>query len=524
MGRKRRSSFADGLNAFASTYKVTRGLMQDNDMSKAASAQQTEDTGFTVEQGEQLAAVAGVKDPNGNPYYNIEATEDGKYNVSINKDAAVARGTDANDAGLNQTGSVVPGKRYEFQGVARDTPFTEAEQDKGRMQAMAGVYSKYGDPTKAMQLRQQAGQVEMQDVQKRAAEQGLQLGGLQIKAAERANVEGEADAAYKAGAADLMKGSRLYQLQSEYQGKKAAWAATKEAGQDPGPEPTRPQYSLADSLYDNTANLAYKAEHGKLNPDDYDKLAKSHDTFTKENYGTSLKRLQSGDLDGALKDFDVGGVRIKKEDVLDYRPIKTKIGGVEVDSYSVTIKTPNGNRVINVAQEMDTLGKAEQLYARAVEGRKLANDDKKVANDTRSTNAAVANSMRAGNADARAVNEKKEAGEAALALYKEKNPGASAASLEAVRKGVIAPFKETKNEYSTNTDSMGMTITRTNKDTGAVDVIDPKSGEIRASIPAPGAASKPSGMGGDPKAIAIRDNPKLSVEQKKAELRKLGYQ
>lgn len=48
-------------------------------------------------------------------------------------------------------------------------------------------------------------------------------------------------------------------------------------------------------------------------------------------------------------------------------------------------------------------------------------------------------------------------------------------------------FDKPNNEYVTTTDSMGTNITRTNKDTGAVDVIEGKSGKVKASIPAPGA-------------------------------------
>lgn len=488
--KRRRSSVADALNAFSSTYKMTRGVMQDGDMAEAASAKQTEDTGFTVEQGEQLAAVTNAKDENGDAFYNVTATEDGKYQVTPNKAVFEARG--ASEDLTNSTTSIDPGQRFTFQGNVQDKPFTEAEQDRGRMQAMSGVYAKYGDPVKALDMRQKAGQIEMQGVQKQAAEQGVQLGALQIDQAKRTNAAGERDEAFNAGAADLMKGSRLYQLNGEFQSKQAEWNARKEAGQDPGEAPTRPQYSMADSVHDRLAMTAYKAQHGKLDDKDFDTLAKDYTAFTKENYGTALKRLQGGDLDGALKDFDVGDRRVKKEDVLDYKPVKTKIGGVDVDTYAITIKTPAGNRTINIAQELDTLGKAEQLYSRTIEGRKLANDDKKVANDTRQTNAVIANSGRAAAADVTAKAEKAAAGEARAALELEQNPGASKARLDAVRRGVIDPFKETKNEFSTNTDSMGLTITRTNKDTGAVDVIDPKSGQIRASIPAPGVAAKPA--------------------------------
>lgn len=47
-------------------------------------------------------------------------------------------------------------------------------------------------------------------------------------------------------------------------------------------------------------------------------------------------------------------------------------------------------------------------------------------------------------------------------------------------------FDKPNNEFTAVTDNMGMNITRTNKDTGAVDIIDGKTGKIKSSIPAPG--------------------------------------
>lgn len=60
----------------------------------------------------------------------------------------------------------------------------------------------------------------------------------------------------------------------------------------------------------------------------------------------------------------------------------------------------------------------------------------------------------------------------------------SAAREKAVAAGI--KFDKPNNEFTAVTDSMGMNITRTNKDTGAVDIIDGKTGAVKASIPAPG--------------------------------------
>lgn len=71
-------------------------------------------------------------------------------------------------------------------------------------------------------------------------------------------------------------------------------------------------------------------------------------------------------------------------------------------------------------------------------------------------------------------------------------------------------FDKPNNEYVTATDSMGMNITRTNKDTGAVDVIDGKSGKVKASIPAPGTQQQVQ-VQASPDALAhLKQNPGLA--------------
>lgn len=55
-------------------------------------------------------------------------------------------------------------------------------------------------------------------------------------------------------------------------------------------------------------------------------------------------------------------------------------------------------------------------------------------------------------------------------------------------------FDHPQQEFVTATDSMGMNVTRTNKGTGAIDIIDGKTGKVKASIPgqgAPAAAQAP---------------------------------
>lgn len=526
--RRRNSSVADGLAAFNSTYKMARGVMQDRDMAAAAGEKQTEDTGFTVEQGEQLDAVANAKDENGNAFYNVNATEDGKYQVTPNKAVFEARG--ASEDLTNSTANIDPGQRFTFQGKMRDTAFTEAEQDQGRMNAMAGVYSKYGDPVKALDMRQKAGQLEMQGVQKQAAEQGLALGKLQIQGAERANADGERQDAVRN---ELSQAAQAQTAAAGNAGNYGAYQSSMAkvvAGKgiegmvraNAGPNASESEIQQAIAAYkqsvgdaqsnQNSASMQELYKHqgqiwGGVGGDPV-KAAAAYRMAEAEGMPKVIEALKANDVDGANKIWNSSGQG--KGLIKDtWKDKDGNLSATVIDPFSGKASTVNVSDMERQLLSLrDQLGmkKDEQVIeaskANVRQGdAQVQQGAQRVANDTRATNATIANSGRAAAADARGVSEKTQAGNAAMALFKEQNPGATNAQLEAVKRGVLAPFKEAKNEYSTNTDSMGMSITRTNKNTGAVDVIDPKTGQVRASIPAPGAVTKPAGPAITPRAV-----------------------
>lgn len=83
-----------------------------------------------------------------------------------------------------------------------------------------------------------------------------------------------------------------------------------------------------------------------------------------------------------------------------------------------------------------------------------------------------------------------------------------AAKAKAVAAGI--KFDKPNNEFTAVTDNMGMNITRTNKDTGAVDIIDGKTGKLKASIPSPG--QRPAAVPIEAFAAQIRaKNPGQSI-------------
>lgn len=250
MARKKRSfSVADALNAFSKTYTTTRGVLQDRDMAKAANASVTEDTGFVAEQGEQLNAIANAKDEQGNNFYNVSATEDGKYQVTPNKQVFEARGAGADMT--NSVSEIAPGARYSILGQTRDKPFTDNEQDSIRTRAMAGVFSKYGDPAKAMQLRTQAGQLDNQALQAQQAQQGLELGKFQIGAAERASRAGaRQDAATEAITEAGLKQSEAAAQSGNYSQYQRDLARAVSPGGKPGED------GIADAVRANPNNAS----------------------------------------------------------------------------------------------------------------------------------------------------------------------------------------------------------------------------------------------------------------------------
>lgn len=523
--RRRNSSFVDGLNAFASTYKMTRGVMQDRDMSDAAGAKQTDEKFFTVEQGEQLDAVANAKDENGKAFYNVNATEDGKYQVTPNKEVFDARGASADLT--NSTANIDPGQRFTFQGKTRDTAFTEAEQDTGRMNAMAGVYSKYGDPVKALDMRQKAGQIEMQGVQKLAAEQGLEIGKRQLAAADLTARQGvrteaasnaimEAGQAQSAAAAQSGDQSRFLQgitgsvgvdgVARDVRANPANAGAAKMAGgmgveamirANAGPNATESELQQAMTAYrhsigdaqanQNAAGMGelYKRQGEIWNNVGGDpvKAAAAYKMAEAEGLPQVIEKLKAKDVDGANKIWNSTG---QGKGIIT-QVLQNEKGGmmaVVVDPFtgkSQTVSVSDMERQMMSLKEQAGLNASEAstvASGQAVLASKnnMKNDDKRVAiAQTEASNRAMSKK------------EKDEYGNSAMALYKEQNPNATQAQLNAVRDKVLAPFKESEGKFSVTADGFGGSILLNQRDGTRVAT---RNGQTE-NIPAPGAAAKP---------------------------------
>lgn len=403
--RKRSFSVVDALNAFSKTYSMTRGVMQDRDLAKVADAKVTEDKGFVVEQGEQLAAIADAKDDNGQPFYNVTATEDGKYQVTPNKPVFEARGADAELT--NSTAEIAPAARYSILGETRDKPFTEQEQDGIRTRAMAGVLSRYGDPRGAMQLRTQAGQLEAQALQAQQAQQGLELGKLQIAGAQRQAAATDAIAEAGQQQAEAAKHSGDY---SRYQSELAAVvngrgveAMVRQAAA-PGTSESEIQQAIdayKQSIGDAQANqnaasmknlYQHQAQIWNGVGGDPVKAAAALRMAEAEGMPQVIEQLKAGNVDAANRIWNSSG---------QGKGIITQIGKDGQGNLYATIVDPfsGQSRKENVsAMERQLLSLKELTAVNAGEANiaqseaAIRQGDARVANDTLTTKAAVARS------------------------------------------------------------------------------------------------------------------------------------
>lgn len=460
--RGRRNGVVDFMDGFNSTYETAKKVMTDAELNQIAKAEAETSTGFSEGQGEQLRAAA----------------DSGQYDVTF--DQASGQYNVTPKAG-GETGTLSPGKRTTFLGKTVDGEMSQGQIDNARLLAMSGVYSKMGNPEKALALKQQARQGELTD--------------LQIKQASRADREGDREEKYKAGIADWQANSRWGQMQAanakaeqDYNLALADYDAKIKAGADPkaiGPAPAKPEkvrYGLGDSLIDSASFLSYESQYGKFDPSKWVGLAEKLDKVENEGYERALRAAEGGaPLDKVASEFNRSGqAKFDPKSVVSDRMGKTNIRGQQVDTRIITFKDGDGNlRTINVASELAGIGGTKEILTTHFQ----------IKEDQRSgARLGLAQSeFDANRADKKEAKDKeKERADAAVSIYAQQHPGASKSELDAVRTGVMPAIpKEVNNEYTTTTDSMGLNITRTNKNTGAVDVINPKDGSVR-SIPAPG--------------------------------------
>lgn len=553
MARRRRSSILDAIDAFNAAYDTTTRVAKDIELSKVANANFEESQVYTQDQGDQLRAAA----------------ESGQYDIGIKtkEDGTFDSYTVTPKADPSQTGTVAMQGVTDFLGTRTAGRMSQDQRDRARLMAMAGVLEKY-DPQEGMRLRREVKTQERDD----------QRWDRQTKQWEREDRDQAKRDEYEAGRRALFGQTRFGQNQAQYQQAMADYqqrmAEWQQNPQGPQPvAPSRPEYTIGDSLADRAMLIDHDAKYGRLDARTFGEFVDLMQRVQDEGYERTLRLAQSGAPgQEVIKAFNgTGKVRADPANIVSDKMVKRPDG---VTTRVIQYKDAQGNvRTLDTVAELDALGKASEVFTRFYQGRQDARAER---DDARAGAAAA----RAAAEYARTREDAKAKADAAVALLKERNPNATPAELEAVRRGVMdaipkgddkAPSEVRLAQALVNAGvepDMAAALRR------AMSSKEKSPAEIRADIygkaltanmgnataaqkateeamkylfpegaapakPAPGGSREATGRAvngspypgqgkdkdifNDPRAIAIRDDPNLTTEEKRKRLRELGY-
>lgn len=525
MGRNTGTNTLSFINGFMGGMSTARGIggMVDEvrdkkDMQAIADAKPVESKGFTAEQGDELQRIA----------------ESGQYDIGFDQEKGAYTVTPKADP--TQTGTIAQQGVTDFLGKRTAGPIDQATQDNLRQMAMADVVGRR-DPKEGMRMRREVTSAARDD--KRFSMEEKRMAREDKKYAE----EDDAAAFKKEMEADVgqfMKG-RL-------------------TGADGQTRPANVDDYLAASQY----KAAKLIGAGKM--DEAQQVIKDHSaqSFVKiqlesaerdKALGETIAAVNAGNLEAARGFYDKylpDGAKVTsfKQD---------KSGAITADRVSasgqamapLTFKDAN-HLTASLAALKDPM--AVYNYSQQEFRNSLAmNADKRAAAaDARAASSHAVSMANQGrersDASAKAA--------AGVALFKENNPNATPVQIEAVRRGILSATPEkSKGGYKVEagdvatllgtpaTDAQGnalvdpltgrQVVNRNPEKERALfefmrdnNITDTNEGLQKFMAPRGGRSSAGAGAGiaSDPKAIAIRDDKSLSVEQKRAKLRELGYQ
>ena len=433
---RRRNSILDAIEAFNAAYDMTTKVGSDFELSRLAQAQPEELQGYTAEQGADLKAAAARGDK-----VDIKYKDDGQGNQVFDRYVVTpAQGSAANDF-MPQSRDVATQGVTDFLGKRTAGQMSPEQADRARMVAMTGVISKT-DPMKAMAMRQSMAQ---QDRQAKLDEQQNEIFNRQKIKWDQEDEDRNREVIYRAKRDLLLKESPLGQYQAataaanaKFEQDTAVYNEGVKAGKTPqelGLPPQKPNIPRPGPMqtmagYANLMMLDY--EHGKLNTDGLIQFQEKFQNLEKENYTKALLAAQNGGTPEQIaKAFNSAGMQIDPKNVTITRtkqangPDQVMLGYTDEKGQTVNI---------NVMAELEGYDKAKQVFDRFYKS-----EDNRRGNNSDGRAAAAVTREQA---------EKKARAEAAVNYYKEKNPNATPAELDAVRNGVIDITPDTKNAPS----------------------------------------------------------------------------
>jgi hypothetical protein len=552
---RRRSSVQDFLTNFNMAYRLGSQIAQNREINRIMKAEPEQMRGFTTDQADQLRAAA----------------ESGQYDIGIKtkEDGTFDSYTITPKADPSQTGTMGMRGVTDFLGQRVAGQMTEDQVMGARQRALAGVLMR-SDPIQGMRMMREVKTQERDD----------QRWNRQTKQWEREDRDLAREEEYRIERDRILQETPAAQYSAamaKYEQDQATYDAALKAGRSPeeiGPPPVRPDVQRPGPLQilaGHARLIQHDYKYGKLNTDGLISFMEKYSRVEQENYARALQVAQSGGTPEQVANaFNAAGMQIDPRNVTISRT--KQANGPD----QVTLNYVDGNgrtTSINVLAELTALGEAKQVYDLFFAGESNRRDNERLQLDRNADARAERADDRAAAEDARTREEAKAREDAAVALYRERNPNATPAELEAVRRGVMdaipkvddkAPSEvrlaqayveaglypdmrtalevaTTKKPQSAKEDYRELMrpqngIAPMEKDIAPImevmhgpnwrEKIRTQAGGSRAAPGTAPASAKPGGKDifSDPRAIAIRDDPNLTMDEKRKKLRELGYQ
>lgn len=401
---RRRSGITSFFDGFNQGYQTVGRVMQDRELRRIATEAPIESRGYTADQGEELR----------------RAAESGQYDIGIKtkEDGTFDSYTVTPKADPTKSANIAMQGVTDFLGERRAGSMTDGQVDRARTMAQAGVLAKFGDPLEAQKLRQQAAQSEQ--LEKQGVLTDLQIG--------RARRDEETQT----------KLSEVNDALSNYMKSRVR------LGEDGQPMPLTDDdfvmagkqrvFELANrGLFDQATAAARESMDyatRKIQAETVERQAAVRD---------AVARIAQGDYAQAMAAFNkyvpdgniVQNVTQNRDGSFTLERVSgvdgAKLPPVKVESLDKLVAA-----VQSIADPNALTQQIERTFRNDIETRRLKLSE----NADRRSGAQFAQ----GQADRAQTREEAEAkATAAVNLYQERNPNATPAQLEAVRRGILEP-------------------------------------------------------------------------------------
>lgn len=352
--------FRSGTNMARSWIDTYNAAKQREELAAVADAKPEASQGFTPDQGDQLRA----------------AGDSGQYDIAY--DEGKGGYTVTPKADPSQVGVVAQQGVTDFLGNRTAGDMAPEQVDAARQRAMAGVVMKTDPVTGARML---------QDVQRNARDDTRFAWEANDRTVKEAAQQREQD--YIKGRQETFNNSIFGQRNEayakqldEYPTKRAAYDAAIASGNTsatPPPVPVRPNLSVGESLLDHASLLAHDIKFGKADSASLVKFAEMQKQVGDEGYRQALMLAQQGaPLAQVIAQFNASGkFKIDPGAIVSDEMVDRGHG---VKSRVISFKGPDGSaQPIDTLGELETLGKADKVFARAAQENAAAVADKNLA-------------------------------------------------------------------------------------------------------------------------------------------------